>query len=68
LRFCFSFILPPAATITREIQALVNGKSCPQLTSYYGSVVVGTKLWIVMEFLDGGSVLDKVESLFLSLL
>jgi serine/threonine protein kinase len=51
----------PAATITREIQALVNGKSCPQLTSYYGSVVVGTKLWIAMEFLDGGSVLDKVR-------
>ena len=51
-----------AGSITREITALVNGKSCPQLTSYYGSVVVGTKLWIAMEFLDGGSVLDKVRS------
>jgi len=49
------------SSITREITALVNGKSCPQLTSYYGSVVVGTKLWIAMEFLDGGSVLDKVK-------
>jgi len=47
--------------ITREIGALVNGKSCAQLTSYYGSVVVGTKLWIAMEYLDGGSVLDKVK-------
>lgn len=47
--------------ITREIGALVNGKSCAQLTAYYGSVVVGTKLWIAMEYLDGGSVLDKVK-------
>jgi serine/threonine-protein kinase 24/25/MST4 len=48
-------------TITREITALVNGKTCPQLTNYYGSVVFGTKLWIAMEYLDGGSLLDKVK-------
>jgi serine/threonine-protein kinase 24/25/MST4 len=48
-------------TISREIAALTQGKACPQLTNYYGSVVHGTKLWIAMEFLDGGSVLDLVK-------
>jgi len=48
-------------TITREITALVNGKTCQQLTSYYGSTVHGTRLWIAMEYLDGGSLLDKVK-------
>jgi len=48
-------------TITREITALVNGKTCPQLTNYYGSVVFGTRLWIAMEYLDGGSLLDKIK-------
>jgi serine/threonine-protein kinase 24/25/MST4 len=48
-------------TISREIAALTQGKICPQLTNYYGSLVHGTKLWIAMEYLDGGSVLDLVK-------
>lgn len=48
-------------TINREIQALINAKSCPQLTTYYGSLVFGTKLWIIMEYCDGGSVLDRLK-------
>ncbi len=40
----------------------INAKSCPQLTTYYGSLVYGTKLWIVMEYVDGGSVLDRVSA------
>jgi serine/threonine-protein kinase 24/25/MST4 len=48
-------------TINREIMALVAGKTCQQLTNYYGSRVVGYKLWIMMEFIDGGSVLEKVQ-------
>jgi len=35
--------------------------SCAQLTRYYGSAVLGTKLWLVMEFVDGGSVLDFIK-------
>lgn len=46
--------------INREILALVNGKSCPQLINYYGSNVFGSKLWIVMEYVDGGSIYDKL--------
>jgi len=48
-------------TIRREIMALVNGTNCPQLTNYYGSSVYGTKLWIVMEYVDGGSVADAIQ-------
>jgi serine/threonine protein kinase len=49
------------ATINREIMALVNGKTCKQLTQYYGSHVNGTFLWIAMEFVDGGSIHDLVK-------
>ena len=48
-------------TINKEITALSHGKFCPQLINYYGSSVFGTKLWIVMEFVDGGSILDRVK-------
>jgi len=48
-------------TINREIIALTNGRLCKQLTRYYASSVFGTKLWIVMEYVDGGSVLDRVK-------
>jgi serine/threonine-protein kinase 24/25/MST4 len=49
------------ATITREINALSQGKFCSQLTNYYGSAVMGTNLWIGMEYIDGGSVADMVK-------
>jgi len=49
-------------TITREINA-IQGKNCPQLVNYFGSCVYGTKLWIAMEYVDGGSVLDKINKI-----
>jgi len=48
-------------TINKEITTLVNGKACPQLINYFGSIVFGTNLWIVMEYVDGGSILDKIK-------
>lgn len=48
-------------TINKEITTLSHGKACPQLINYYGSAVFGTKLWIVMEYVDGGSILDYVK-------
>lgn len=36
--------------------------SCDQLTKYSGSFIAGTKLWIIMEFLSGGSVLDIMRN------
>jgi len=47
--------------INREIMALVDGNCCDQLTRYYGSTMLGTKLWICMEFVDGGSIYDKLK-------
>jgi hypothetical protein len=32
----------------------------PYITRYYGSAVVGRELWIVMEYMGGGSVYDLV--------
>eukprot|EP00455_Lapot_gusevi_P039180 TRINITY_DN4389_c0_g3_i2.p1 TRINITY_DN4389_c0_g3~~TRINITY_DN4389_c0_g3_i2.p1 ORF type:complete len:330 (+),score=106.66 TRINITY_DN4389_c0_g3_i2:60-1049(+) len=48
-------------TIRREVSVLAQGQGCPQLTRYYGSQVVSTKLWIVMEFVSGGSVADLLK-------
>lgn len=46
-----------------EIQAEISHLSTcssDQVTRYYGSFVRGYRLWIVMEFLAGGSCLDLV--------
>lgn len=36
--------------------------SSEQITRYYGSFVRGYRLWIVMEYLAGGSCLDLVRT------
>ena len=42
--------------IQQEISVMSQCDS-PYVTRYYGSYVSGTKLWIVMEYVGGGSVL-----------
>lgn len=47
-------------TISREV-ATMKGKKCSQMTEYIDSAIYGTKLWIMMEYMDGGSLLDRIS-------
>ncbi|GKV47218.1 hypothetical protein SLEP1_g54135 [Rubroshorea leprosula] len=47
--------------IQKEIAVLSQCHS-PYITEYYGSYINQTKLWIIMEYMAGGSVADLLQS------
>lgn len=42
--------------VQQEIQFLADLKQAPNVTHYYGLFLVGTKLWIIMDYCAGGSI------------
>ena len=42
--------------VQQEIQFLADLKNVPNVTHYYGSFLVDTKLWIIMDYCAGGSI------------
>jgi serine/threonine-protein kinase 24/25/MST4 len=48
--------------IQQEIN-IISQLQSPFITKYFGSFIKGSKLWIIMEFCEGGSCLDLVSTL-----
>lgn len=46
--------------INKEIQ-IISECHCQQITSYMGSFVKNYKLWVIMEFIDGGSIFELLK-------
>ncbi|XP_027925909.1 germinal center kinase 1-like [Vigna unguiculata] len=47
--------------IQKEI-AVLSQCRCPYITEYYGAYLNQTKLWIIMEYMAGGSVADLLQA------
>ncbi|KAG6862205.1 hypothetical protein C0995_002135 [Termitomyces sp. Mi166 len=50
------------ADIQREVALLSQLRDAPNITKYYGCYMDGPRVWIVMEFAQGGSVLSLMKA------
>ncbi|KAF8647096.1 hypothetical protein AX16_006930 [Volvariella volvacea WC 439] len=48
--------------IQREVALLTQLRDAPNITKYYGCYMDGPRVWIVMEFAQGGSVLSLMKA------
>jgi serine/threonine protein kinase len=48
--------------IRREVALLTQLRDAPNITKYYGCYMDGPRVWIVMEFAQGGSVLSLMKA------
>jgi len=48
--------------IRREVSLLLQLKEAPNVTKYFGCYMDGPRVWIVMEFAQGGSVLSLMKA------
>lgn len=53
------------ADIQKEIallqQLMIGGGGCPNVIKYYGSLMDGPRIWIIMELAEGGSIRTLVS-------
>ncbi|TFY77652.1 hypothetical protein EWM64_g6358, partial [Hericium alpestre] len=49
------------ASMQREVALLTQLRGGPNIVNYYGCFLDGPRVWIIMDFADGGSVRDFVE-------
>jgi serine/threonine-protein kinase 24/25/MST4 len=56
--------LPEKSNFLFQEISVLSQCRCPYITDYYGSYLHQTKLWIVMEYMAGGSVADLVCSVY----
>ncbi|KAE8691870.1 hypothetical protein F3Y22_tig00110865pilonHSYRG00217 [Hibiscus syriacus] len=74
----FKYPFPNDAVLRRGMDVILNGEDeiediqkeisvlsqchCPYITEYYGSYLHQTKIWIIMEYMAGGSIADLLQS------
>jgi serine/threonine protein kinase len=49
------------ADVRKEI-AIISNCACPYITRYHASYLIGSKLWVVMDYCGGGSMRDILKS------
>lgn len=49
--------------LLQQLMLTANGGAMPNVIKYYGSLMEGPKVWIIMEYAEGGSIRTLVSPL-----